>query len=95
MNFGHPTISRYSIPSIYYDISTKFLIFRRGVFPDEVKNVDPDDYVREMLAVTLDERWPWWKLDVPPVRGCTRPLLALLQLSPPTPAQVRMLSYGG
>ncbi|KAI0645250.1 hypothetical protein C8Q79DRAFT_912191 [Trametes meyenii] len=32
---------------------------------DQVKNLDPNDYVREMLAGTLNEKWPWWKLEVP------------------------------
>ncbi|KAI0645254.1 hypothetical protein C8Q79DRAFT_761092 [Trametes meyenii] len=32
---------------------------------EQVKTVELDDYVRKMFADTLDEEWPWWKLEVP------------------------------
>ncbi|KAI0669710.1 hypothetical protein C8Q78DRAFT_196362 [Trametes maxima] len=42
----------------------------------QVKNLDPDDYVRMMFADTLDERWSWWKVDVPDkCRGGSRSFL--------------------
>ncbi|KAI0669720.1 hypothetical protein C8Q78DRAFT_977445 [Trametes maxima] len=43
---------------------------------EQVKNLDHDDYVRAMLADTLDEQWPWWKLEVPDMeRGESRSFL--------------------
>ncbi|KAI0645270.1 hypothetical protein C8Q79DRAFT_970731 [Trametes meyenii] len=31
----------------------------------QVKEMKYDDYIRALFADTLDERWPWWKLEVP------------------------------
>ncbi|KAI0645248.1 hypothetical protein C8Q79DRAFT_1011331 [Trametes meyenii] len=43
---------------------------------EQVKNVGPDDYVRAMLVGTLDEGWPWWKMEVPDEeRGGSRTFL--------------------
>ncbi|KAI0645247.1 hypothetical protein C8Q79DRAFT_1119960 [Trametes meyenii] len=46
------------------------------VMRKQVKDLDPDDHVRAMLADTLDEQWPWWKLEVPDMeRGESRSFL--------------------
>ncbi|KAI0641334.1 hypothetical protein C8Q79DRAFT_990117 [Trametes meyenii] len=43
---------------------------------EQVKKVGPDGYVRAMLVGTLDEEWPWWKLEVPDEeRGGSRTFL--------------------